>query len=50
MEPFWENAYKDKEALSTFSNGKLSSDILDMALKLDHGSSIPDIGCGDGRN
>lgn len=50
MEPFWEHAYKDREALSTFNNGQPSSEIVDIASKLDPGASILDIGCGDGRN
>ncbi len=49
MEPFWDKTYKDKEALSTFGNGQPSSDILDIASRLNHGASILDIGCGDGR-
>ncbi len=50
MKPFWNNTYKDKETLSTFGNGQPSLDILDIVSRLDHGASILDIGCGDGRN
>ena len=48
--PFWDDTYKDREALSTFGNGQPSSEIVDIASKLDYGASILDIGCGDGRN
>jgi len=50
MKPFWDNTYKDLEAPSTFGNGQPSAEIVDISLKLNHGASILDMGCGDGRN
>jgi tellurite methyltransferase len=48
--PFWEDIYRNKEGESVYKDGNPSSDIVDVAAKLRSGSSVLDIGCGDGRN
>ena len=48
--PFWEESYKRKGRLDTFYEGKPSPDVVLAASKLDKGSQILDLGCGEGRN
>jgi tellurite methyltransferase len=48
MEPFWEETYRDFDT-STFGD-QPSSDILMLAKRLRQGSTVLDIGCGEGRN
>ncbi|MBO8128638.1 MAG: methyltransferase domain-containing protein [Peptococcaceae bacterium] len=45
--PFWEDAYQNPNA-NAF--GKPSKEIIQLAHVLSPGSSVLDIGCGEGRN
>jgi tellurite methyltransferase len=47
-EPFWNSAYRDKDAPSVF--GSPSEEICSLVAKLRGEATVLDLGCGDGRN
>ena len=48
--PFWEGSYKRKGKLDTFSGGKPSKGLVEVAAKIKLPAKALDLGCGEGRN
>ena len=48
--PFWEKTYKAGNSPNTFSGGKPSKGVVEIAKSLPRGAKVLDLGCGEGRN